>query len=165
MTPLAFYWSGRSMVPLNPRTADRQYTTGEVYSLGRQEQRSQKSHDHFFAAVEEAWRNLPDAIAGNFATADHLRRAALIHTGFRDERTFVASSRAEAIRLAAFLKPMDDYAIVSVSGSTVVVLTAKSQSMKAMGREQFQKSKDAVLDFLANLIGTTPRELQKADAA
>src|SRR3546814_9642927 len=58
-----------------------------------------------------------------FATPDHLRRWALIRAGYRDERSIVCASKAEAQRLAAFIKPMDDYAVVLVSEAVVKVCT------------------------------------------
>lgn len=168
MKPILCSWTGEAMVPAGPywaREADQQWVVGERYAVDAADTtRSRKSHDHFFAAVGEAWRNLPDHLAARFPTPDHLRKAALIATGFRDERSVTVSSRAEALRLAAFMRPFDDFAVISTAGNTVVVLTAKSQSMKAMGKEQFQKSKDAVLDYVASLIGATPEQLAEQAA-
>lgn len=160
--PLAFRWDGEHMVPLNPRAADRQYVVGERYHLEHREERSSQSHAHYFAALNEAWQSLPDELAEQFPTEAHLRKFALIRSGFRDERSVIASSKAEALRLAAFVKPMDEYAVVSVSGAAVVVLTAKSQSMRSMGKAEFNRSKDAVLDFVAGLIGSTRDEITRA---
>ena len=70
---------------------------------------------------------------------------------------FVASSKAEATRLAAFLRPIDDYAVVSVDHCVVTVWTAQSQSMKAMGKEAFQESKTKVLDYVGSLLGIERR--------
>jgi hypothetical protein len=69
------------------------------------------------------------------------------------------------VRLAAFIRPTDEYAIVDVKESVVTVWTAQSQSMKAMGKEAFGKSKVAVLEFAAGMIGTTPEALVRARAA
>lgn len=157
--PQAFRWDGEAMRPLNPRAADRQYVVGEVYNLDVVEDRSAASHRHFFASVNECWQNLPHDIADRWPTPDHLRRYALIRTGYRDERTIVASSQAEARRVAAFIKPMDEYAVVSVHGAAVIVWTAKSQAVRAMGKQVFEGSKDAVLGFLAEMIGVTPEQL------
>lgn len=157
--PLWFKWNGEVMRPLNPRAADRQYVIGESYRLEHREERSEASHRQYFAALHEAWMNLPDDMAASLPTSEHLRKYALIRAGFRDERSIIANSKAEALRLAAFVKPMDEYAIVSVSGSAVVVLTAKSQSIRAMGKAEFQRSKDAVLDLVAGLLGSSRDEI------
>jgi hypothetical protein len=163
--PLDFWWRGDAMVPRNLRAAERQYTLGEVYRLEHREDRSAASHGHFFASLAEAHANLPDHLAERFATPDHLRKHALCMTGWRDERSIVCSSKAEARRLAAFIAPMDEYAIISVTEAVVVCWTAKSQSVRAMGKAAFQKSKDDVLGFIASLIGTTPEALSQARAA
>ena len=162
--PLSFYWNGEHMVPLNPRAAARQYTAGEVYNLEHREERSAASHAHYFAALQEAHANLPEDIADRFPTVDHMRRYALVRTGYRDERTIIASSKAEARRIAAFVKPMDEYAVVSVNDSAVIVWTAKSQSHRAMGKVAFQKSKDDVLTFVAEMIGVSRDALEHANS-
>src|SRR5690242_17371431 len=67
--------------------AARFYRDGEQYELVEYHPRSDRSHRHYFACVEEAFRNLPEIFAQEFGSADELRKYALIHTGFaiRDE--------------------------------------------------------------------------------
>lgn len=165
--PAYFRWNGEASVmePLHAKRADRVYTDGEVYRLGIVEERSTNSHNHYFAALHEAWMNLPERIAADYPTEDHLRKHALIRCGYFEARSIVCSSKAEALRVMAFIKPMDDYAIVTLSGGfTVRQFTAKSQSMKAMGKEEFQESKESVLAWVSNLIGVASAELGKAHA-
>lgn len=164
MTPLPFVWDGEAMQirPGFQKQADEAFCIGETYTLSVVEDRSASSHRHYFAAVNEAWANLPDSLAERWPSAEHLRKAALIRAGYRDERSFACSSRAEAIRMAAFLKPIDDFAMVALSGTTVLVLTAKSQSVRAMGKAVFQESKDAVLNALAEMIGVDAQALARA---
>ena len=159
--PQTFSWDGDAMVPLNARLADRQYTVGETYRLAPFEERSYRSHAHYFASVNEVWQNLPDELAARFPTAEHLRKHALIKTGFRNERSVVCDSPEEAQKVAAFIKPMDDYAIVIVQDNIVIQYTAKSQSTRAMNKEEFQKSKEAVLDALAPLISVERKTLEQ----
>lgn len=159
--PQLFVWdAGRSvMVPVRRSVADKTYVDGEDYRLGVIEERSAASHSHYFSALNEAFQNLPDDLAERFSTVDHLRRYALIQSGFRDERSIACASKAEARRVAGFIKPMDGYAVVAVKDAVVVVYTAKSQSYRAMGKEDFQRSKQAVLDFVSDLIGVSPDDL------
>lgn len=159
--PLLFSWDGEVMRPRHPALADKQFVVGENYRLEVREDRSQASHNHYFAAVHESWANLPEHLAERFPTSEHLRKYALVKGGFRDERSIVAGSKAEAQRLAAFIRPMDEFAIVTVSEAVVTVYTAKSQSLKAMGRAEFGRSKEAVLGILADMIGVSAPELQR----
>ena len=152
--PLDFTWDGEAMVPDRPGLADRQYVVGERYRLAVEEERSASSHRHYFAAVAEGWKNLPDEYAERFPTSEHLRKWALIKAGYRDERTIVCSTKAEAQRVAAFMKPLDEYAVIVAREALVVCWTAKSQSVKAMGKKAFQESKQAVLDVLDDMLGT-----------
>ncbi len=164
MTALPFIWNGEAMEIRKgfQKRADEAFCVGESYTLEVVEDRSAASHRHYFAAINEAWANLPEGLAERWPSAEHLRKAALIRAGYRDERSFACSSRAEAIRMAAFLKPIDDFAMVALSGTTVLVLTAKSQSVRAMGKAVFQESKDAVLNALADMIGVAPDDLARA---
>ena len=157
---MRFRWNGLAMVPLHPGVAKRQYEDGESYWLEARQERSINSHNHFFASLTEGWNNLPEHEAERYPSPDHLRRWLLIRAGYYDERTIVVGSKAEAQRVAAFVRPLDDYAVVVAKEATVSVFTAKSQSMRAMGRAEFQRSKDAVLDALANMIGVERKALE-----
>lgn len=160
--PVPCTWDGEAFVPRQrfSKLCDKEFVIGQDYPLVVEEGRSQASHGHYFAALTEAWRNLPEDIAGDYPTPEHLRKKALIRCGFADERSIVCASRAEALRVAAFIKPMDDYAVVVVSEATIKVFTAKSQSKRAMGAHLFQESKQSVLDCVASLIGVTADSLQ-----
>ena len=161
--PLDFAWDGEALKPSGPhwaRQADKHYVVGERYRMAPYEERSVQTHNHFFACLHEAWQNLPEHLAERFRTVDHLRKYALIKGGFRDERSVVCASKAEAARIASFIEPMDDYAIVTARAAVVTVYTAKSQSRRAMGKDEFQKSKDAVLEIVSGLIGVAPETLK-----
>jgi hypothetical protein len=160
--PLPFQWDGEAMRPTRgfARAADQEFVVGEVYTLTEADHgRSGASHRHYFASVYEAWLNLPEIDAERFPTADHLRKYALIRAGYCDSREIVCASKTEAVRLGAFVKPMDPYALVAVAGPVVRVYTAKSQKPRAMGRKVFQESKDAVLGVLAGMIEVSREQL------
>jgi hypothetical protein len=167
--PLPFEWDGEAMrvLPGFQRQADQLFTIGERYRLAPVEERSGASHRHFFAAVNEAWANLPERLAAHYPTAEHLRARALIEAGYCTIADYVCSSRAEAVRWAANLRAeASEYALVVISETVVRVFKPKSQSVKAMGKEEFQASKDAVFTALAKMIGVTTAELQNhAEAA
>lgn len=161
--PITFAWTDDgTMVPLARfrRTCDRAFAVGETYPLVVQEERSRVSHAHYFASVTEAWKNLPEAIAERFPSSEHLRKWALIKAGYFHERSVACASPEEARKVAAFVRPMDEYAVVSVSGDVVRVYTAKSQSVRAMPKEEFQRSKTAVLEILSGLVGVSAGTLQ-----
>ncbi len=157
--PIKFRWTGEAMIPLVKSVAERQYEVGETYRLEPWEERSPASHRHFFAALRSAWDNLPEHWAERFSTPEHLRKYALIKTGYHDVRTIAARSNAQAADIAAFVKPLDDCAVVVVREATVTVYTAKSQSARAMGKGEFQQSKRDVLEWLATIVGVTTQQL------
>lgn len=163
--PLLCQWDGEAFRPTSPfmqRQADRQYVVGETYRLVHEEERSDASHRHEFAWLRNAWENLPPQYAEAFPTPEHLRKRALIEAGFFDEQTIDAGTNAAALRVAAFAKAQNGFAATVVRGPIVIVRTAKSQSRRAMGKEDFQRSKDAILEIVAGLIGVAPEDVRRA---
>lgn len=161
-------WEGDGFSPLNSHWAkqcDKQFVVGQVYRVTTVEERSAKSHSHFFACLHEAFINLPTEWAERFCDEDALRKYALIISGFADERSIVCSSQEEAQSMAAFIKPMDRYCIVVVKDATLKVYTAKSQSLRAMGKADFQASKDAVLEVIAKMLEVDVESLNNASSA
>jgi hypothetical protein len=154
--PILFRWTDDgTMVPM-PRFMRRcqsEFKPGKLYPLVVEEGRSMASHNHYFATIDEAWKNLPEGAAEHFPTPDHLRKHALIKAGFCDKTVGVFSSHADAVRAAALVIPADSYAIVSVVGRTVTLYRAKSQRLVKMGKADFQASKQAVLEIVAGLLG------------
>lgn len=163
MTILAS-WDGEHFVPYGryAKQCDRDYVVGQMYTLDVVLERSDNSHRHYFAAVHEVWLNLPEPLASRFQTSEHLRKHALIQAGYYNERAIVCSTPEEATRFAAFVQPMDEYAIVVVNGYVVTQYTAKSQSYRDMDKATFQHSKEKVLEIISDMIGVTLQQLEKA---
>lgn len=159
--PLMFVWEGDVMRPLSPRMADKNYVVGEKYLMVPHEERSAASHAHEFAWLRDAWSNLPEDIADQFPTQEHLRKRALIDAGFYDETMVDAGSNAAAVRVASAFRGMDGFALVVVRGPLVIRRSAKSQSRRSMNKEEFQKSKTAIMEIIANMIGVKPEQLGK----
>lgn len=161
IAPRVFRWDAEKsvMVPLRPGHADQQYVDGEEYRLGIIEERSTNSHNHYFAAITEAWRNLPEALSERFFTPEHLRKYALIRAGYANVMELVASTRAEALRFADYVRKIDEYAVVTVKDRTVQRFTAKSQSVRAMGKPEFEDSKRKVLEIVSSMIEVKPETL------
>lgn len=154
--PASQFWAAR---------ADKAFVVGEHYKLVEHHDRSQVSHNHYFAALGNAWSSLPDRLLEEFPTAEVLRKKLLIRAGYADERSIVCASKAEAQRVAGFIKPMDDYAVVTVREAVVRVYTAQSQSVKAMGAKAFQESKTKVLEALDDLLGVEHGATARSEAA
>lgn len=153
--PITFEWDGDAMVPL-PRhrlLCDKHFVVHATYPMIVHEERSGISHRHFFAAVHDAWSNLPESIAHFFATSEHLRKSVLIDAGYYEEMQVDAGSKAAAVRVAAAFRAHDEFARAVLHGSIVAIRTAKSQSYAAMGKKVFQESKQAVLDILDDMLG------------
>ncbi|MGR3479966.1 hypothetical protein [Salipiger marinus] len=164
------YFNGSALVPdgnfataaLNDRLG-----AGEVVFVDLDPERSAKSHKHAFAFVRTAWLNLPDQLkdAPYAGSPDHLRKHALIATGFRNVEMMPCDTAARAECAAQMMgriaRNLDGYAVTVVDGRVAYCLTAESQSLKAMGGRRFQDSKQAILDWLADLLGVAPDDLAR----
>jgi hypothetical protein len=148
-------------MPRFKRQCDRQYVVGEEYVLTVLEPRSRATHSHYFACVSEGWKNLPEDIAVDFPSSEHLRKWCLCKTGWATMKTFPCESHDHARSLAIFARSADEFAVIEVRGEIVRIHQAKSQSAAAMGKEEFQKSKSDVLDKIAELIDVTPKQLRR----
>lgn len=134
---------------------------GEVHGWQLAEARSKASHDHFFACVNEAWKNLPEDIAEEFPSPEHLRKWALIKAGFCTETRIACANNEEAMKLAVKAKSMDKYSLADISGRVVTIWTADSQRRDEMGRKVFQDAKERCLHILSDLIGTDATTLKE----
>ena len=153
-----------AMVPL-PRYGNvcrRQFEEGEEYPLAPIEPRSRASHNHYFAALNEGFENLPETET-RFPTSEHFRKWALVEEGYRDEKNYVCESPAHAKQLALLCRSLSEFAVIKVADRVVRIWEAKSQSAAAMGRDEFEASKKAVLGRLEQMTGV-PRGTLKKEA-
>jgi len=162
--PIAFIWKAGAFHPLGRARAlaASHYGEGEIVELAPVEERSARSHDHQFAWLKTAWLSLPERIAEDFPTPDHLRKRALILAGFYHETIVDAGSNAAALRVAAFMRGDDEFAHVVVRGPLVVRRRAKSQSRRTMDKVEFQASKTGVMAIVADMLGVPAETLEKA---
>lgn len=160
--PILFRWSGEAMIPASPRQAvacDTQFVIGERYRLAEFQDRSVNSHNHQFAWLHEAWLNLPETLADQYPTPEHLRKRALIEAGYFDEQIIDAGTKAGALRVASGIQSREPFSLVIVRGTLVIIRTARSQSRHAMNAAEFQESKSKILEIVSAMIGVTAAEL------
>lgn len=171
MTPLLYRYEGEGVFhptsAFTARKADDVYVVGANYRLAEWQDRSDKTHNHQFAYVHEAWRSLPEKYAAKpwAQSPEHLRKFALIRCKFCNTDTYVCASKAEAERWARNLRPLDEYSIVTVQGTTVYRFTAESQAKRSMGAKRFQEAKQAIIEFLEDLLDVERGTLEKQGEA
>jgi hypothetical protein len=166
--PILFQWTGEAMSPVGrfASECDRHFVIGARYRLEEMSERSDASHKHEFAWLREAWANLPEELADQFPTVEHLRKRALIQAGYHHETVTDCGSNAAALRVAAMVRNMDQFAYAVVRGPLCVVRTAESQSRRTMDKARFQDSKTKIMEIVADLVGVTPETLnQNAERA
>jgi hypothetical protein len=86
--PLQFRYEGDGQfvaaAPYFARRADQAYVVGQTYKMAEQYDRSAASHAHQFAWLHDAWLSLPERYRNEpwAQTSEHLRKYALIRTGY-----------------------------------------------------------------------------------
>lgn len=157
-----------AFVPL-PRFAAEcaQFVVGGRYRLAAIEERSKRTHDHFMAQVEDMWGTLPEYLTMRWPSPEHLRKWALICSGFCHQTEYAMSTPEDAARLDRAIRAQDEYAIVLVRDSTAIVFTAKTQRLirngGEMDRKEFQASKQAVFDVIGRQLDVTRADMRRAD--
>ena len=148
------------------KLCEEQFVVNEVYPLTTLPDRSKRSHDHYFACISEIYANLPERLASKFKSEEHMRKYALVKCGFCNEKILPCGSYELAESMAATIREHDGYCVMKIEeGNVLHIWTAKSQSKPAMpDGDEFQQSKQQVLDYLTDLVGVTRKEIQRAAA-
>jgi hypothetical protein len=143
----------------------RQYAIGKVYKLAPFEERTHAAHGSFFKAINLSWKNLPEAEAKRFPSAEHLRKYATIRCGYSDEHIFPFDTPESAEALLPVLRDLyGEFAIIKISENVINVFTAKSLKMTgdgALNEQEFKKARRDILDYCAGLIGVTAKTLEQ----
>jgi hypothetical protein len=98
----------------------------------------------YFAIVKESFENLPAHLEEKFPTAEHLRKWCLIRAGWCEIKDLVTTSKSQSHEIAALMRHLDRYAVISVNEQLVIVATAKSQTRKAQPKAQFMETAQKV---------------------
>jgi len=158
--PIYAIWDGERFVPLKRHKAETdRLQVGKVYRIEIKDEASAKSRAFFHARLRELWLSLPEPYASQYPNVDILRAHALVATGFTNSRQFICETEMGARRLKRWLMapPTDGsepkYSVVSATGCVVTELTAKSQSPHSMDTQEFNESKQKVLEYVESLVG------------
>lgn len=135
------------------KQCDRTFIVGQRYIVEAELPRNMAAHRHYFAQLKDAWSNLREDVAEQYPSPEALRKFALIRTGYCHETMRVFQTHKDAVMAASFVAALDDFAVVEVRDNVLRCWRAKSQSVNDMGAEDFKRSKAAVLDFVAGMIG------------
>lgn len=172
------------MVPLRryANACRRQFgeADGGEHALEQVVDRDMKSHNAFFAEMNDLFGSVPENIAFmldaqgkrvlddfdqpilRWPTSEHFRKWLLIETGWNEEKEFECLNREHAKRLGLYMRTEDDYCRISLRGNRVVVKKAKSQSVAEMGATDFEASKKDVLDLARAMVGVTATESRRS---
>jgi hypothetical protein len=124
-----------------------------------------KTRRYFFAALRDAWANLPDAMKERWPNAEILRKQALIAVGHCDAITLACGSKAAAPQIAAAFRMKDAYCLATVRGDVVTVYTARSMARRVLLKKEFLAVAERVFHWIAETTGIDPAQSSEARAA
>jgi hypothetical protein len=159
--------------------ARRQFVNGEEYPISVVEERSSADHNHYWAAVTNAWDNIRDpATLEILSSPDLLRQWAMVQGGKWCNTTIFAPLSKQAAMKAAeraainfrhrgryieiVVRHSHDEETGEENGWAVVIKEAVSQSRSEMDKETFRESKKDVLDILSGIIEVKRKDLENA---
>lgn len=162
--PIKLLYNGETFVPPIEggwaARARRFYEVGKEYMLEEERAPSTKTRSHFHAALKEAFDNLPEKYADQFPTIEHLRKRALIQTGFSNTTSMVMESKGQAVRIAGLLRQYSSpYTVVIVRDHTILIAEAESEREIAKDKVRYQDMKNKVLGWVSTLVGVTTTKL------
>jgi hypothetical protein len=166
--PISFVYQDGAFRPAGRYAAEQvaaRYGDGQVVKLVEYEPRSRAHHNWFFVAVTHVFENLTDEQRLLWPTEEALRKYALCKAGCCDVATHVCSSKAEAERLAGFLRSHRMADLVVHDGSLVTALSAWSMKYREMSKTRFRECVEKTLPILADIIGVEVEALEQARAA
>lgn len=163
--PILCEWSEDEVfkpLPRHLKYCQATFAVGERLMIDVQAPRNMAAHRFYFAELKSIWNSLPEDIAEQYPSAEHMRKYALCKVGFCHETKSVFTSHRDAVLAAAFAAASKDYAIVDVEKNVLRCWVPESQSVRAMGADRFKRSCRAVLDYGYGLIGVARQDGEKA---
>lgn len=131
------------------------------------EERNMKFHNKCFAALHDAWVNLPETTSARFPTEEHFRKWLLANkSDFFDEieRDFPKLEEARAYGIG--VRAGSPYATIkgpfrTAGGWKMIVRRPRSQKLSKMSPRDFEESMTQILDAAGEFVGVKRGELLK----
>ena len=153
-------WLNGTLVPASRDShaaLENMLENGKNYDVNVVLPTTQKSRGHFFCSLAEAFSNLPEAVRLDIPSVEHLRKRALIHTGWAHKFVIPCSSGKGLKNLWRLMRETDEYVVcIEKPDNVLEVYKARSMSSREMQRTEFQRCKDDVLKYAWGLVGIDP---------
>jgi hypothetical protein len=129
---------------------------------------SPRERGRYHAIIRRAHDQLTPEQTARYPTVSDMRHRALINTGWYVDSYLEAANEqaAQAIGVWALKDRANDGVVVTVSGNAVRVRAPRSQKVGDpeeghMTKEEYRRSCEDVLEYLAGVLGITRAELER----
>ena len=129
--------------------------------------RNMRFHNACFAALHDAWMNLPEKVSARWPSEEHFRKWLLCNKSeFFDEKEHMLPNEESAHAFAAHVRLDSPYASIygprpTLRGFLVIVRRPRSQAVRNMKPSDFKESMNQILDAAAEFVGVKRGELMK----
>lgn len=114
---------------------------------------SDQARKRFFAIIADAYMNLPEHWKPLIASKEHLRKFVLCQVGHCDTTATDCGSHAAAERIAALVRNVDTFAVVTVAGRIVTTSIAKSIRKRVCPKATFMPLTEKAYAYLNEMTG------------
>jgi len=169
MTEIKARWLGDMLEPMRDSQVwlNENMVVGMVYRLDVIFPRDRNLHAARFAALGEAYRQLPERYAKMFVNFEHFRKWLLVKEGYCTIEDFAAASNTEAHRyLLMHERSHDkpghkDFKFAVIEGNVVRIITPTSMGEKSMKPDEFREATSKMLERAADMIGISVSDLRQ----
>lgn len=126
---------------------------------------SDQARKRFFAIIRDAYGNMPDQWKPLIGSSEHLRKFVLCQVGHCDTTATDCGSHAAAERVAALIRHVDSFAVVTVTGSIVTTSVARSIRKRVCPKKAFMPLTEKAYAYLNEMMGYDVEHSEFREAA
>jgi hypothetical protein len=126
---------------------------------------SDKARARFFAIIADAYLNMPAQWKPLIGSKEHLRKWVLCQVGHCDTTATDCGSKAAAERIAALIRHVDTFAVVTVNGAIVTTSIARSIRKRVCPKAMFMPITEKAYAYLNEMMGYDVERSEFREAA
>lgn len=146
----------------------RTYATGSLVVIDADYPENMAANRAYHAEIRALWQNLPETLDVHYPRPDHLRKRALIKTGYYTANSVALKTAEEARVVAGIMKPLDEFSVVIVRDNVIRIFRPRSQRLRhndedavKMDADELRQSRKDVLEFCRKIVGVNAAEARR----
>lgn len=163
-------WRDGTLIPLDKFQPDcrRFFVHDGIYVVEADRPEHIAANKAYHAEIRTLWSNLPETLDVHYPKPEHLRKRALIKTGYYTANYVTLETEEEARVVQSIMKPLDEFSVVIRRNNVVRVYRPRSQRLRReeddavrMDADELKQSRKDVLDFCRALVSVSAADARK----